>query len=148
VRAAVWVAALLVLAAVGVSVGLRFWKPDEPLPAPGYIRFDVVNASGRDRVGREVLRVLQARAFNVYAARTADSNAAATAVVDLRDPAGGNALRLAQALSRRGRVLGLPLGPRRAPATRVGLDSARYLEALLVVGADYRRYLPEARPLR
>ena len=67
--------------------------------------------------------------------------------MDLRDPAGENAQKVARALSVQPHWRKLPLGPRVTPETRVELDSSRYLELRLVVGADYRRFFADVVPL-
>ena len=108
---------------------------------------EVVNACGTPRVGRAVADELQMRGFDVYTVRAGQQRAARTTVVDLRDPAGGNAQAVARALSVQRHWRKLPLGPRAVPETRVEIDSARYLEVRLVVGGDYRRFFAHAVPL-
>ena len=90
---------------------------------------------------------LQMRGYDVYTVRDDKKRSALTTVVDLRDPTGGNAQAVARALSVQRRWRKLPLGPRAVPETRVGLDSSRYLEVRLVVGADYRRFFADVVPL-
>jgi len=122
--------------------------PEEETAADArLLRMEVVNACGTPRVGRAVADELQMRGFDVYAVKSSREPAALTTVVDLRDPSGGYAQTMALALSVQRHWRKLPLGPRAVPVTRVELDSSRYLEVRLVVGADYRRFFAGVVPL-
>lgn len=141
----------LVLAVVVLTAGISLlWRPLSEEEAGGRItsaRMEVVNGCGVPRVGRAVAEQLQARGFDVYAVRTDTGHWARTTVVDLRDVNGASALAVAEALSTQRRWRRLPLGRRVMPEVKVGLDSSRYLEVSLVVGADYRRFFPRVIPL-
>jgi len=133
--------------AVGASVTWRFLPEEQVDTGAKSLRMEVVNGCGMPRVGRAVADELQMRGFDVYSVRADTEHSARTTVVDLRDPAGGNAQTVARALSVQRRWRRLPLGPRAVPQTRVDLDSARYLEVRLVVGEDFRRFFPRVVPL-
>jgi hypothetical protein len=90
---------------------------------------------------------LQMRGYDIYAVRDHREHLSKTTVVDLRDPTGANAELMARALSVQRRWRKLPLGPKAVPEIRVELDSSRYLEVRLVVGADYRRFFADVVPL-
>ena len=137
---------ILVLAA-GASIGWRLLPEEETIPDAKFLRMEVVNGCGTPRVGRAVADELQMRGFDVYAVKAGRERSPLTTVVDLRDPAGGNAQKVARALSVQRHWRKLPLGPRAVPETRVELDSSRYLEVRLVVGADYHRFFADVVPL-
>ena len=138
---------MAVALAVGASIAWRLLPEERDDSAARSLRMEVVNACGTPRVGRAVADELQMRGFDVYTVRAGQQRAARTTVVDLRDPAGGNAQAVARALSVQRHWRKLPLGPRAVPETRVEIDSARYLEVRLVVGEDYRRFFAHAVPL-
>ena len=138
---------VVLVLAIGGSVAWRFLPEDDTEFHVESLRMEVVNGSGLARVGRAVADELQMRGFDVYAVRADPQHCALTTVVDLRDPTGGNAQAVARALSVQRRWRRLPLGPRAVPETRVELDSARYLEVRLLVGADYRRFFANVVPL-
>ena len=137
---------MLVLAAAA-SIAWRMLPEERDESAAKSLRMEVVNACGTSRVGRAIADELQMRGFDVYAVRADPQSSARTTVVDLRDPAGGNAEAVARALAVQRRWRKLPLGPRAMPETRVEIDSGRYLEVRLVVGEDYRRFFARAVPL-
>jgi hypothetical protein len=142
---------ILVLALLGVagSLVIRLWPAEEELAFdPKLVRMEVVNGCGVPRLARAVAYELQARGFDVYGVGTSAENHEKTLVVDLMDPEGLNAEKVAQALSVQPRLWVLPVGGRVEPETRVALDSARYLEVRLVVGEDYREFFPRVLPLR
>lgn len=137
---------VLVLAA-GASIAWRLLPEEETIPDAKSLRMEVVNGCGTPRVGRAVADELQMRGFDVYAVKADRERSPLTTVVDLRDPTGRNAQKMARALSVQRHWRKLPLGPRAVPETRVELDSSRYLEVRLVVGADYRRFFADVVPL-
>ena len=146
-RALPWFVLVAVTLAAGASIAWRLLPEEETEPGAKLLRMEVVNGCGTPRVGRAVADELQMRGFDVYAVRADRKPTALTTVVDLRDPAGGNAQTMARALSVQRRWRKLPLGPKAVPETRVELDSARYLEVRLVVGEDYHRFFAHVVPL-
>ena len=146
-RALSWLFLVVLVLAVGASVTWRLLPEEEKETGADSLRMEVVNACGTPRVGRAVADELQMRGFDVYAVRADRKPTALTTVVDLRDPAGGNAQTMARALSVQRRWRKLPLGPKAVPETRVELDSARYLGVRLVVGEDYHRFFAHVVPL-
>ena len=146
-RSLPWLLLAVLVLAVGASVTWRFLPEEQVDTGAKSLRMEVVNGCGMPRVGRAVADELQMRGFDVYSVRADTEHSARTTVVDLRDPAGGNAQTVARALSVQRRWRRLPLGPRAVPQTRVDLDSARYLEVRLVVGEDFRRFFPRVVPL-
>jgi hypothetical protein len=142
-----WFLLAAVVLATGASIAWRLLPEEESGTGAKSLRMEIVNGCGTPRVGRAVADELQMRGFDVYAVRADRERSALTTVVDLRDPAGGNAQAMARALSVQRRWRKLPLGPRSVPETRVDLDSARYLEVRLVVGEDYRRFFANVVPL-
>jgi len=142
---------LLVVALLGVagSLVIRFWPTEEELAFdPKLMRMEVVNGCEVPRLARAVAYEMQARGFDVYGVGNTAESHEKSLVVDLLDPAGSNAEKVAQALSVQPRLWVLPVGGRVEPETRVALDSARYLEVRLVIGKDYRRFFPRVLPLR
>lgn len=133
--------------AAGASIAWRLLPEEETIPDAKSLRMEVVNGCGTPRVGRAVADELQMRGFDVYAVKADRERSPLTTVVDLRDPTGRNAQKMARALSVQRHWRKLPLGPRAVPETRVELDSSRYLEVRLVVGADYRRFFADVVPL-
>lgn len=133
--------------AAGASVMWRLLPEEETISDAKKLRMEVVNGCGTPRLARAVADELQMRGFNVYAVRTDRERSPRTAVVDLRDPTGRNAQTMARALSVQRRWRKLPLEPKAVPEARVELDSGRYLEVRLVVGADYRRFFANVVPL-
>jgi hypothetical protein len=138
---------VILLLAAGASITWQLLPEEEAIPDAKSLRMEVVNGCGTPRVGRAVADELQMRGFDVYAVRADRERSPLTTVVDLRDPTGGNAQRVARALSVQRHWRKLPLGPRAVPEARVELDSGRYLEVRLVVGADYRRFFADVVPL-
>jgi hypothetical protein len=142
---------VLVVALLGVtgSLVIRFrGTEDEPAFDFKLMRMEVVNGCGVPRLARAVAYELQERGFDVYGVGNTAENHEKTMVVDLLDPLGSNAEKVAQALSVRPRLWVLPVGGRVEPETRVALDSARYLEVRLVLGQDYRKFFPRVLALR
>ena len=144
-----WLVLLVVLLAVGGSLALRFIRRAEPptLPVAG-LRMAVVNACGQPYLAGAVARELEARGFVVYGVSNAAESRARTTVVDLLDPAGGNARLVAQGLSVEPRFWVFPTGERLTPVVEVRLDSSRYLEVAVLLGADYRSFFPQIALLR
>jgi hypothetical protein len=141
---------LVLVLAAGASIAWRLLPDEETMPDAktlDSLRMEVVNGSGTPRVGRAIADELQMRGLNVYTVRSDREPSAMTTVVDLRDPIGRNAKAMARVLSVQRRWRKLPLGPKAVPETRVELDSSRYLEVRLVVGADYRRFFADVVPL-
>jgi hypothetical protein len=138
---------VVLVLAVGASITWRLLPEEEIVPDAKLLRMEVVNGCGTPRVGRAVADELQMRGFDVYAVRADRKIAARTTVVDLRDATGRNAQMMARALAVQRHWRKLPLGPKAVPETRVELDSSRYLEVRLVVGADYRRFFSDVAPL-
>jgi hypothetical protein len=142
---------ILVVALLGVtgSLVIRFWGTEDELAFDSKLmRMEVVNGCGVPRLARAVAYEMQERGFDVYGVGTSVENHEKTMVVDLLDPLGSNAEKVAQALSVQPRLWALPVGGRVEPETRVALDSARYLEVRLVLGQDYRRFFPRVLALR
>jgi hypothetical protein len=142
-----WLLLVVLALAAGASIAWRLLPEEETIPDAKSLRMEVVNGCGTPRVGRAVADELQMRGFDVYAVKADRERSPLTAVVDLRDPTGRNAQTMARALSVQRHWRKLPLGPRAVPETRVELDSSRYLEVRLVVGADYRRFFADVVPL-
>ena len=142
-----WLLPVTLVLAAGASIAWRLLPEEETIPGAKSLRMEVVNGCGTPRVGRAVADELQMRGFDVYAVRAGSERSPLTTVVDLRDPTGRNAQTMARALSAQRHWRKLPLGPRAVPETRVELDSSRYLEVRLVVGADYRRFFANVVPL-
>ncbi len=141
--------AVVVLLAVAGSLVLRFAGPEPPAAfVPGSVRLGVVNACGRAYLASSVARELEKQGFVVYGVGNADRHRERTAVVDLLDGEAVMAHRVAEHLAVRDRIWLLPVGHRHVPEVRVEIDSSRYLEVLVVVGDDYRRFFPGAVPLR
>jgi hypothetical protein len=148
-KAAAWLAVGVLLVAIGVSLAWRFLPEEKPLSQDiKSVRIEVSNGCGIPKAGRAIADELQLRGFDVYSVTGQDSVFAMTTVVDLRDGACGNARRVAEALGYQPRWWRVPLGRRVEPVTRTELDSARYLEARLVVGRDFRRFFPKVEVLR
>jgi hypothetical protein len=133
--------------AAGASIAWRLLPEADTADDARLLRMEVVNGCGVPRVGRAVADELQMRGFDVYAVRGDRRCSTLTTVVDLRDRNGANARLLARALAVQRHWRKLPLGPRVVPQTRVEIDSSRYLEVRLLIGADYRRYFPGVVPL-
>jgi len=146
-QAFAWFLPVVLALAAGASIAWRVLPEPESDDAAGLLRMEVANGCGVPRVGRAVADELQMRGFDIYAVRDYREHLSKTTVFDLRDPTGGNARKMARALSVQRRWRKLPLGPRAVPETRVELDSSRYLEVRLVVGADYRRFFADVIPL-
>jgi len=146
-NALTWLLPAVLALAAGASITWRLLPEEETTLDARSLRMEVVNGCGTPRVGRAVADELQMRGFDVYAVSAARERSRLTTVVDLRDPTGQNAMKVARALSVQRRWRKLPLGPRAVPETRVELDSSRYLEVRLVVGADYRRFFADVVPL-
>ncbi len=146
-QALAWLLLLVVVLAAGASVTWRLLPEVEPDDGARRLRMEVANGCGTPRVGRAVADELQMRGYDVYAVRDYREHLPKTTVIDLRDPTGANARMMARALSVQRHWRKMPLGPRVAPETRVELDSSRYLEVRLVVGADYRRFFANVVPL-
>lgn len=142
-----WLLLVVLVLAAGASIAWRLLPEEETIPDAKSLRMEVVNGCGTPRVGRAVADELQMRGFDVYAVKADRERSPLTTVVDLRDPTGRNAQKMARALSVQRHWRKLPLGPRAVPETRVELDSSRYLEVRLVVGADYRRFFADVVPL-
>lgn len=146
-NALAWLLPVVLMLAAGASIAWRLLPEEETTPEAKSLRMEVVNGCGTPRVGRAVADELQMRGFDVYAVRADRERSPLTTVVDLRDPTGRNAERMARALSVQRHWRKLPLGPRAVPQTRVEIDSSRYLEIRLVVGVDYRRFFADVVPL-
>jgi hypothetical protein len=142
-----WLLPVVLVLAAGGSIAWRLLPEEQTIPDVSSISMEVVNGCGTPRVGRAVADELQMRGFDVYTVRADRERSPLTTVVDLRDPTGRNAQTMARALSVQRHWRKLPLGPRAVPETRVELDSSRYLEVRLVVGADYRRFFADVVPL-
>jgi hypothetical protein len=145
---AVLVLLIVLLALAVVSVALRFlWAGGDFRFDPKSVRMEVINGCGLPRVGRAVADELLLRGYNVYGVGNCVEHYRRTRVVDLRDPKGGNAGRVARSLAVRRRWWRIPLRGWLMPDTTVAIDSLRFLEARLIVGDDFRDYFPTAVPL-
>jgi hypothetical protein len=142
-----WLLLVVLVLAAGASIGWRILPEPESDDDAKLLRMEVANGCGTPRAGRAVADELQMRGYDIYAVRDYRERLPKTTVVDLRDPTGANARRMARALSVQRRWRKLPLGPMAVPETAVELDSSRYLEVRLVVGADYRRFFAGVVPL-
>ncbi len=132
------------LAATGVSVAWRILSREEPFEFdPAAIRLEVINGCAFPRLGRAVADELEARGFCVYGVSNAAESIRHTVIVDLLDPNGGYAHKVARALSVRKRFLFLPLQERLWPETTVRIDSTRFLEVQVVAGQDFRKFFPK-----
>jgi hypothetical protein len=147
-RVVAWTAAVAVFAAAALSVARRLLRWDEQPPAPPELAVEVVNAAGVDRAGRGVLLWMQSHGFDVRRIAGVDSVRESTVVRDLRDRALSNARRVAAALARRRRVWFVPVEGWQRPPVCSRVDSSRHADVQLVLGRDYRRFFPEAVPLR
>ena len=146
-QALAWFFLVVLVLAAGASITWRLLPEPESDDDAKLLRMEVANGCGTPRVGRAVADELQMRGYDIYAVRDYRERLAKTTVVDLRDPTGASARKMARALSVQPHWRKLPLGPRAVPETRVELDSSRYLEVRLVVGADYRRFFADVVPL-
>ena len=143
-----WLLLAALLLAAGGSIAWRFLTDERKFEFDTKsVRMEVVNCCGAARVGRAVADELQARGFDVYSVLGSPETRARTTVVDLRDPSGRAAAKVARALSFRRHWWRFPYGHWITPARAVAIDSTRYLEIRLVVGADYRRFFPNVIPL-
>jgi hypothetical protein len=146
-RVLAWFLPGVLALAAAASVAWRLLPEEAEDSGAKSLRMEVVNGCGVPRVGRAVADELQMRGFDVYTVSDARQRFARTTVVDLRDPAGGNAQAVSRALSVQRHWRKLPLGPKAVPETRVETDSSRYLEVRLVIGDDFRRFFPHVVPL-
>lgn len=112
------------------------------------VTLEVFNGCAVPRIARAVADELLRRGFDVYDVGNCDSVFERTVVVDLRDPAGGRAEAVAEELAVRRRFLFFPRRERVLPASRVELDSNRYVDLRLVVGNDYLEFFPGVVALR
>ncbi len=147
-RVVVWLITLAVLAAAGLSVARRFLHWDEQPPSPPRLAIEVVNATGFDRVGRDVLLCLQARGFDARRVAGTEPVHETTTVRALRDTTLAAAHQVAAALAQRRRIWFVPVERWRRPGVALRLDSTRFADVQVVVGRDYRRFFPESVPLR
>ncbi|MBM3322226.1 LytR family transcriptional regulator [candidate division WOR-3 bacterium] len=139
---------IVMLAVAAVSVAVRFfWTNNECRFDRKSVRLEVINGCGLPRVGRAVADELLNRGYNVYSVGNCIEHYARTRVVDLRDPKGSHAGKIARSLAVRKRWWRIPLRGWLMPDTAVALDSLRFLEARLVVGDDFPRYFAGAVPL-
>lgn len=139
----------LVVIAAAASIAWRFLTREEAFEFdPSTIRVEVVNGCALPRLGRAIADDLEARGFGVYSVRSATELSERTIVVDLLDPDGGNAYKVARALSVRKRILSLPLGKRVWPEVLARVDSSRFLEVQVVAGQDYRAFFSGLAVLR
>jgi hypothetical protein len=146
-QALVWFLPVVLALAAGASIAWRLLPEPESDGDARLLRMEVANGCGVPRAGRAVADELQMRGFDIYAVRDHREHLTKTTVLDLRDPTGANARKMARALSVQRRWRKLPLGPKAVPDTRVEIDSSRYLEVRLVVGADFRRFFADVVPL-
>ncbi|MGQ9707592.1 MAG: LytR C-terminal domain-containing protein [bacterium] len=107
----------------------------------------MVNGTGIHRLARAVEQHLLNRGFNVYGTDDYPIHCQQTTVVDLRDPAGKNARALALVLAVRKRFLFFRLPSRVMPVVEVRLDSSRFVDAEIILGADYKQFFPGVVPL-
>ncbi len=148
-RFLVWFLLGAVLIAVGGSVTGRFLCRNGSVEFDiESVRIEVINGCGAVRLARSVADDLQLRGFDVYDVGNAEQLYERTVVVDLRDPAGENARKIAAALAVQPRFWFVPIGDKLMPEVVVQLDSSRYLEVGVVLGEDYRFFFPEVVVLR
>jgi hypothetical protein len=148
VRVFVWVLLAALVLAAGGSVAWRFLTAEQPYRFDTKsLRMEVVNCSGVQRAGRAVADELQMRGYDVYGVLGGTEQRERSVVEDLRDPRGRGARELAQSLRVRRHLWRFHYGSWLVPPYRVRLDSSRYLEVRLVLGADFRKYFPAVIPL-
>lgn len=147
-KALVWSSLVSAVVVIACSIVWRFLARDDSEQLDhSSIRMEVLNGCGVPRAGRAVADELQARRYDVYGSGNAAKRYRRTTVIDLRDPRGANAGRVARSLKVQRRVLGMRLGRPAVPDTAVEVDSSRFLEVRIVVGDDFRRFFPSAVPL-
>jgi hypothetical protein len=146
-RLLLWILMLLLLAAVGVSVAVRFLTAEQKVVDPSGLRVEVLNGCRVPRLGRAVADELQLRRFDVRRVGNVDSTYGETTLVERVDPSGSHARKIADYLGVEHRLFGLQLSSKRIPAVAVELDSSRYVDVSIIIGADYQVFLPEAVPL-
>lgn len=135
--------------AIAGSVAWRFWPRPEPWEFEvGRVRLAVVNGCGVAHLAATVSDLMQKRGYDVYEVGDTRERPEHTTVVDLRDPNGANADSIARSLAVERRIFGLPTGRLELPAVAAVPDTNRWPEVEVVLGRDYRRFFPEARPLR
>lgn len=144
-----WLLATLVVAAIGLSLAVRFAavRPDPDFD-PGSFRLDVLNGSGAPRMGRAVADVLSRRGFQVYRVGNADSLHERTKLIERRSTDGRNAARLADHLGVQHQLWVFAVGARRLPEVVVGIDSASFVDVSVVVGLDHELFFPGVVTLR
>lgn len=93
------------------------------------------------------MRVLQERGFNVYGALTMGSRSERTSIIDLRDTSRVAARTVAASMRVPRRFAGIVIGWHTPPIVGI-LDSSRYVEVRVLLGADYRCFFPGVVPLK
>lgn len=103
----------------------------------------VINGTGVQRLAWFAAWDLVNRGFNVYGTGDTSDKIEHTIVVDLKDPTGKNAWAIAEELKVMRRFLGLPTKNVISPEVYVKIDSSRFVEVLVILGEDYRRFFPK-----
>lgn len=102
----------------------------------------VINGTGVQRLAWFATWDLVNRGFNVYGTGDTSDKIEHTIVVDLKDPTGKNARVITEELKVMRRFLGLPTKNVISPEVDVKIDSSRFVEVLVILGEDYRRFFP------
>ena len=149
-----WLIPLLVFGFIGYAVLTSWhnWIVTESRPKPtmtwGDVRVKVINASGVLGAGRDVADSLSRAGFDVYGDSNYYEIIPRTRVIDRRDPQMKYAREIRNAVLVPARKLGpFLVQPRLEPEIGNAIDSLLYLECTVVLGINYRTFLPvSARP--
>jgi hypothetical protein len=149
-----WLIPLLVFGFIGYAVLTSWhnWIVTESRPKPtmtwGDVRVKVINASGVLGAGRDVADSLSRAGFDVYGDSNYYEIIPRTRVIDRRDPQMKYAREIRNAVLVPARKLGpFLVQPQLEPEIGSAIDSLLYLECTVVLGINYRTFLPvSARP--
>jgi hypothetical protein len=144
-----WLIPLLVFGFIGYAVltSWRNWIVTEPRPKPamtwGDVRVKVLNASGVPGAGRDVAEYLSRAGLDVYGDSNYYEIIPRTRIIDRRDPQMKYAREIRNAVLVPARKLGpFTVQPRLEPEIGSAIDSLLYLECTVVLGINYRTFLP------